>query len=114
MCNLQEQAEFNCMPSHLGTFCPPLCSKCNPCVSKLCDCQQECIESCPKRYEKVRYVQSCNIKSTKSNCPPCDLIPPRRESFKPIYMCKTQTIPMQYETIYRNSFDVPTYNPPPY
>lgn len=39
--NLPEQAEFNCLPSHLGSFCPPECKKCNPCMGlNYCDCPQ--------------------------------------------------------------------------
>lgn len=116
-----EQAEVNCIPTHFGTFCPPNCSKCNPCAGERCDCPNlaDCapcdrLDPYVRHYEKVRYVQSCNLESPKSNCAPCDLTPPRRNSYKPMYICKTQLVPTHYDTVYRRSFDLPTYCPPPY
>lgn len=118
---LPEQSEFNCLPTHLGSFCPPVCKKCCPCPPDYCDCPtfNDCdpcckLNPCVKRYERVRYVQQCNLELPKSCCPPCDITPKRRESYKPIYICKTQTTPLNYDTVYRRSFDIATYNPPPY
>lgn len=116
--NLPEQAEFNCLPTHLGVFCPPVCTKCNPCASRNCDCPPipDCnqFDSCQPHYERVRYVQSCNIHVPKSNCPTYDLTQRRREGYKPLYICKTQLVSTHYDTVYRRSFDLPTCNPPPY
>lgn len=118
--NLPEQAEFNCLPVHLSSFCPPECRLCNPCAPNYCDCPSlpDCnpckLDPYVKHYEKVRYLQHCNLESPKSCCPPCDITPKRREAYRPIFTCKTQTVPMHFDTVYRRSFDTETYNPPPY
>ena len=118
--NCPEQSEFNCIPTHFASFCPPPCTKCNPCAPGCCDCPclpecNPCCDSpCKNLYTRIKYLQGRMLGSNKLCCPPCDVTPKRREPFKPIYICKVPRTPLHYDTIYRRSFDVLNYNPPPY
>jgi hypothetical protein len=92
------------------TYCPPCCRMCNPCnnMGPSGDCpnfstsRSTCFHLQRPRYERVFYNQSCPRRVSNDFC---NLMPARRCPFKPFNYCKIPTAPMNYDTIYRRSYN---------
>ena len=108
---LDKQCGHDCEDYHLHTTTPPACcNKCNN-LSNICDtcccehtdCKPKCADHhCPNFY-------CCGIECTSSNPPRCSTycLGPRRKSFRPIPVDRSESCLPNYQTVYGKSYDLP-------
>lgn len=100
----------DCSERHLASFCPPVCTKCSPCmITFQPTCEMSQSDACQERYEILKHVVKCPSEGAQSIC--CN-IPPRRSSFRPIVHCQCPSTNVEstpcYETNYMKSFNTPS------